>query len=201
MISFLFVLQSVYIGDTFNQKETVSRKNILYNNLVAGAVAGAISRTFTAPFDRLKTVMQALGSKKDIKIIGGFKHMIEEGGVLGLWRGNGINVVKIAPEVALKFAFFEEVKLEFFCCCLAILWFFNYQINEIYLNLYIKLKHLFRGKDSNREATIGERFVSGSVAGCMAQTAIYPLEVRPTIEHNIALTLLDICFENYCYLF
>lgn len=141
---------SVYIGDTFNQKEPVSRKNIWYNNLISGAVAGAISRTFTAPFDRLKTVMQALGSKKEIKIIGGFKHMIEEGGVLGLWRGNGINVVKIAPEVALKFAFFEE------------------------------LKHLFRGKDSNREATIGERFVSGSVAGCMAQTAIYPLEVLKT---------------------
>ena len=59
----------------------------------------------------------------------------------------GINVVKIAPEVALKFAFFEE------------------------------LKYLFRGHNSNREATIGERFVSGSVAGCMAQTAIYPLEV------------------------
>ncbi len=68
---------------------------------MAGAVAGAISRTFTAPFDRLKTVMQALGSKKDIKIIGGFKHMIEEGGVIGLWRGNGKNVPTPTPELIL----------------------------------------------------------------------------------------------------
>lgn len=59
------------------------------NNLIAGAIAGAVSRTCTAPFDRLRTVMQALGSRKQIKILGGFQHLIAEGGVIGLWRGNG----------------------------------------------------------------------------------------------------------------
>lgn len=138
---------SIYIGNGLTEE---SRKNMWYKNLIAGAVAGAVSRTFTAPFDRLKTVMQALGSRKEIKIIGGFQHMINEGGITGLWRGNGINVIKIAPEVALKFAFFEELKTR------------------------------FRGNESQREATIIERFVSGSVAGCMAQSTIYPLEVLKT---------------------
>ena len=38
------------------------RSNTLYRNLVAGAIAGGVSRTFTAPFDRLKTVMQVSGN-------------------------------------------------------------------------------------------------------------------------------------------
>lgn len=138
---------SIYIADASSEE---NRQEMWYKNLIAGAVAGAVSRTITAPFDRLKTVMQALGSKKDIRIVPGFKHMIAEGGIIGLWRGNGINVIKIAPEVALKFAFYEELKI------------------------------LFRGKDTKREATIAERFVSGSLAGCMAQSTIYPLEVLKT---------------------
>ena len=84
----LFDLKSIYIGDSSSQ---ISRREIWYNNLIAGAVAGAVSRTCTAPFDRLKTVMQALGSRIEIRIVGGFQHLIAEGGIMGLWRGNGIN--------------------------------------------------------------------------------------------------------------
>lgn len=91
-----------------------TRFDVVYRNLIAGGIAGAVSRTCTAPFDRLKTVMQALGSRKQIEIFGGFKYMLQEGGVTSLWRGNGMNVIKIAPEVALKFTFYEEVNFFFF---------------------------------------------------------------------------------------
>lgn len=121
-----------------------------YRNLIAGAIAGAVSRTSTAPFDRLKTVMQVLGSRKQIKIIGGFQHMLNEGGFLSLWRGNGMNVLKIALEGALKFAFYEELKV------------------------------VFTGKNKTREPTILERFLAGALAGGMAQSIIYPLEVLKT---------------------
>lgn len=134
---------SLAIPDEFTEEEKSSGG--WWKQLVAGAVAGAVSRTGTAPLDRMKVFMQVkymkedgrmrsfpLGMCKDvcetvlqalyvfvlqvhssktnrISLVGGFKQMIKEGGLTSLWRGNGINVLKIAPETAIKFMAYEQV--------------------------------------------------------------------------------------------
>jgi len=83
---------------------------IWWRHLVAGGIAGAVSRTCTAPLDRVKVHLQVHGGRLGIGIMDALRYMLREGGTKGLWRGNGINVLKIAPESALKFWCYDEIK-------------------------------------------------------------------------------------------
>uniref|UniRef100_F6Q4L6 Mitochondrial adenyl nucleotide antiporter SLC25A24 n=3 Tax=Sus scrofa TaxID=9823 RepID=F6Q4L6_PIG len=100
---------SLTIPDEFTEDEKKSGQ--WWRQLLAGGVAGAVSRTSTAPLDRLKVMMQVHGSKSEkMNIYGGFRQMVKEGGIRSLWRGNGTNVIKIAPETAVKFWAYEQYK-------------------------------------------------------------------------------------------
>ncbi|XP_075414978.1 mitochondrial adenyl nucleotide antiporter SLC25A24-like isoform X3 [Tenrec ecaudatus] len=100
---------SLTIPDEFTEDEKLSGQ--WWRQLLAGGVAGAVSRTSTAPLDRLKIMMQVHGSKSEkMNLVGGFRQMVKEGGIRSLWRGNGTNVIKIAPETAVKFWAYEQFK-------------------------------------------------------------------------------------------
>ncbi|XP_065179310.1 mitochondrial adenyl nucleotide antiporter SLC25A24-B-like [Sycon ciliatum] len=99
---------NVIVPDDFSDEEKVT--GMWWRQLVAGAAAGAVSRTCTAPLDRLKILLQVEGARQNLNIVTGFKKMLKEGGARSLWRGNGVNVIKIAPESAIKFFAYEYIK-------------------------------------------------------------------------------------------
>eukprot|EP00897_Mesotaenium_endlicherianum_P006860 jgi/Mesen1/6201/ME000320S05403 len=145
----------VDIGEQAVIPEGISRHLSTWKYLCAGGTAGAVSRTATAPLDRLKVLLQVqTAAPKSMGVIGGLTEIYKDSGLVGYFRGNGINIVKVAPEQAIKF--------------------YSYEVAKKYIV----------GIDSHGEpleeiGTFG-RLAAGGMAGATAQTVIYPMDVVKT---------------------
>ncbi|TYI17883.1 hypothetical protein ES332_A07G054200v1 [Gossypium tomentosum] len=116
-------------------------------SLIAGGIAGAVSRTATAPFDRLKVVLQVQTTRTSI--LPAVTKILKEEGLLGFFRGNGLNIVKVTPESAIKFYTFEMLK-------------------------DVIGEHM---GDNKGDISAGGKLVVGGVAGAVAQSTIYPMDL------------------------
>ncbi|EFA80605.1 transmembrane protein [Heterostelium album PN500] len=119
--------------------------------LYAGGVAGVVSRTLTAPLERLKILNQVQpllenGTKYN-SIGSGIKTIWQEEGFIGLFRGNGVNVLKAGPQSAIRFFSYEAFK------------------NII---------------SEDKKLTTTQQMWAGACAGVTSVTATYPLEVVKT---------------------
>ncbi|KAL7678388.1 hypothetical protein ACOME3_004615 [Neoechinorhynchus agilis] len=80
-------------------------------DFMIGGTAGAIAKTVAAPIERVKLLLQtqdanaAIGARKYKGIGDCFVRCVREEGVLSLWRGNVVNVVRYFPTQALNFSF------------------------------------------------------------------------------------------------
>ncbi|XP_031490254.1 calcium-dependent mitochondrial ATP-magnesium/phosphate carrier protein 3-like isoform X1 [Nymphaea colorata] len=140
----------VDIGEQAVIPEGISKGVLASKYLIAGAVAGAASRTATAPLDRLKVVLQVQAARAHI--VPAIKQIWKDGRFGGFFRGNGINVVKVAPESAIKFYTYEMLK--------------KFIVDE-------------KGGTKADIGTSGRLF-AGGVAGAVAQTAVYPMDLVKT---------------------
>lgn len=104
--TYLDVGEDINVPDDFTANELETGK--WWRHLAAGGIAGMFSRTCTAPLDRIKVFLQVQTTRT--RISDSFNYLLREGGVRSFWRGNGTNVLKIAPESAIKFAAYEQVK-------------------------------------------------------------------------------------------
>lgn len=126
---------------------------------VAGAVAGVVSRTATAPLDRLKMLMQVGGAARNGSaegvtplrpngVLSGLRAIYRQGGFLAFFQGNTANVIKVMPESGVKFWAYDAAKAVI--CA------------------------------DPRHPRVQERLMAGAFAGAASCVAIYPLEVAKT---------------------
>lgn len=133
---------------------TPSPPSVLSNpalqSLLAGGIAGVVSRTAVAPVERVKILLQVQslsarsGAPRYGSVFGSLRSISRAEGVAGLWKGNSANCVRVFPSSALQFWAYPELK-----------------------------RALYGEREDLRPE---ERLVAGGLAGAVSQTLTYPLD-------------------------
>ncbi|CAN4108380.1 unnamed protein product [Withania somnifera] len=124
-------------------------------SLVAGGVAGGVSRTAVAPLERLKILLQ-VQNPHNIKYngtISGLKYIWRTEGFKGLFKGNGTNCARIVPNSAVKFFSYEQASKG--------------------------ILYLYQQQTGNEDAQLTPllRLGAGACAGIIAMSATYPMDM------------------------
>merc|ERR1712224_9954 len=126
-----------------------------------GGMSGAVSKTATAPIERVKLVIQTQDANPRIMSgevprytgIGNcFSRILAEQGLASFWRGNLTNVIRYFPTQAFNFAFKDSIKAMF--------------------PKYNPKKDFW--------AFFGVNMASGGLAGAGSLTIVYPLDYART---------------------
>ncbi|XP_010432726.1 PREDICTED: adenine nucleotide transporter BT1, chloroplastic/mitochondrial-like [Camelina sativa] len=131
--------------------------------LLSGAVAGAVSRTVVAPLETIRThLMVGSGGNSSSEVFG---EIMKHEGWTGLFRGNLVNVIRVAPARAVELFVFETV------------------------NKKLSPEH---GEES--KIPIPASLLAGACAGVSQTLLTYPLELvktRLTIQRGVYKGILD----------
>jgi len=92
-----------------------------YEEFLIGGVSAGISKTFAAPIERVKLLIQnqdemikqGILDKKYDGVLECTKRVTAQDGIVALWRGNWANVLRYFPTQALNFAFKDTFKKMF----------------------------------------------------------------------------------------
>ncbi|KAI8068264.1 mitochondrial carrier domain-containing protein [Gongronella butleri] len=121
--------------------------------IIAGGIAGGISRTCTAPFDRLKVYLITNAKAESMSIRQAIATIYASGGLRAFFVGNGLNIFKVVPESSIKFYSFETFK-----------------------GIFAQAL----GLEDKDAIPTSARFAAGGMAGLSAQFLIYPVETLKT---------------------
>lgn len=88
-------------------------------DLLAGGISGTVSKTITAPIERVKLIIQTQDANPKIKsgevprytgIVNCFTRVASEQGVQAFWRGNFTNCIRYFPTQAINLASKDAIK-------------------------------------------------------------------------------------------
>lgn len=154
---------SAGIGGAVRFVDSGMRRFVASNSfkyLVAGALAGIVSRTVVSPLEVVATVnMCTSGASKPL--LTELRVLFQEEGMKGFFKGNAANCLKVAPTKGIQFVAFEAFKRALFRA---------------------RERRAARGNLRSRGPLSPlERLVAGGVAGMAAAVCCYPLEVAKTL--------------------
>ncbi|XP_038720619.1 mitochondrial substrate carrier family protein B-like [Tripterygium wilfordii] len=130
--------------------------------LLAGGIAGAFSKTCTAPLARLTILFQVQGMHSDVSTLSKpciwreASRIVNEEGFRAFWKGNLVTIAHRLPYSSVNFYAYENYKS--------------------WLQQFLGLKNL-KGSAS---ADLFVHFVGGGLAGITAASATYPLDLVRT---------------------
>jgi len=93
------------------------QKKSVVTRLAAGAITAFLVKTSFAPIERIKLLyitQTMFESEKNVpyrKLIPTIKYIYKEGGIRGFFKGNLALLLKVMPNTAIKFTFFDLVKI------------------------------------------------------------------------------------------
>jgi len=126
--------------------------------LLAGAVAGIVSRTIVSPLEVVATAQMVRGGNKNM--MGELLDLFSSEGMRGFFKGNGANCLKVAPTRGVQFFAFESIKVR-----------------------VVDYKRSKMGLAEDAEVSLSpiERLIAGGFAGMIASSLVYPIEVVKTM--------------------
>ncbi|CBI21022.3 unnamed protein product, partial [Vitis vinifera] len=144
-------------------KLKVKVANPSLRRLISGAIAGAVSRTAVAPLETIRTHLMVGSSGHSTTEV--FNNIMKTDGWKGLFRGNLVNVIRVAPSKAIELFAYDTVN-----------------------------KNLSPIPGEQPKIPIPASLVAGACAGVSSTLVTYPLELlktRLTIQGDVYNGLLD----------
>ncbi|XP_047952957.1 adenine nucleotide transporter BT1, chloroplastic/mitochondrial-like [Salvia hispanica] len=144
-------------------KLKIKVSNPSLRRLISGGIAGAVSRTAVAPLETIRTHLMVGSSGNSSSEV--FQNIMQSEGWKGLFRGNFVNVIRVAPSKAIELFVYDTVN-----------------------------KNLSPKPGEQPKLRVPPSLVAGACAGVSSTLVTYPLELvktRLTIQREAYNGLLD----------